>query len=226
MVRLNHHFSKLKAGYLFPEIQRRASEFRQKHPDVKLVDLGVGDVKRPLTPTIAKALEEGAREMGASATFRGYGPSNGYLFLREAIAEGDYGRLGIRPDEIFVSDGAKNDIANLQEIFALDTKVALPNPTYPVYIDTNVMAGRTRPPLKTGGYGGVLYLPCNEANGFMPEIPNRACDLIYLCSPNNPTGTALDRKTLTRWVQFAQKNKAVILFDGEFEKRSRTESGV
>ncbi|HEY4255253.1 MAG TPA: LL-diaminopimelate aminotransferase [Chlamydiales bacterium] len=222
MVRLNHHYAKLSAGYLFPEIQRRGKIFQEKNIEAKLIDLGVGDVKKPLAPSIARALEEGAREMGFSATFKGYGPAQGYLFLREAIAQSDYASLGIHPDEVFISDGAKNDIANLQEIFDVENRVALPNPTYPVYIDTNVMAGRTRPALKGGGYGGILYLPCNEKNGFLPEIPNRSCDLIYLCSPNNPTGSALDRKTLTAWVKFAKAQKAIILFDGAYEAYIRS----
>jgi LL-diaminopimelate aminotransferase len=222
MVKLNHHYAKLSAGYLFPEIQRRGKAFQEKNLEAILIDLGIGDIKQPLAPSIAKALEEGAREMGASSTFKGYGPAQGYLFLREAIIQGDYAKLGIHPDEVFVSDGAKNDIANLQEIFDVENRVALPNPTYPVYIDTNVMAGRTRPALKMGGYGGVIYLPCNESNDFMPEIPNRSCDLIYLCSPNNPTGAALDRKTLASWVKFAKAQKAIILFDGAYEAYIRS----
>ncbi len=217
MAKLNHHYTKLVGNYLFQEIGEKASLFQGKFPQAKLINLGIGDISRPLPPSIVSALETSSKEMGFEATFKGYGPSQGYPFLREAIAENEYKHLGINPDEIFISDGAKNDIANLQELFDVDNKVAMPDPTYPVYIDTNVMAGRTRPLLKTGGYGGVVYLPCTEKNQFVPQLPNRPCDLIYLCSPNNPTGVAMDRETLQKWVQFARENKAVILFDGAYE---------
>jgi LL-diaminopimelate aminotransferase len=222
MAKLNHHYTKLTDGYLFQEIERKAAAFREKSPNVELINLGIGDISRPLSPAIVSALESASREMGSADTFKGYGPSQGYLFLREAIAENDYKSLGISPDEIFISDGAKNDIANLQEIFDIDNKVAIPDPTYPVYIDTNVMAGRTRPFLKSGCYGGVVYLLCNEKNHFLPELPNRSCDLIYLCSPNNPTGVAMDRETLRKWVNYARENKSVILFDGAYEAYIRS----
>jgi LL-diaminopimelate aminotransferase len=222
MAKLNHHYTKLTANYLFQEIEQRAVAFRAKFPQADLINLGIGDIVRPLPEAIVSALENASREMGSAATFKGYGPSQGYLFLREAIKANDYANLPIFPDEIFISDGAKNDIANLQEIFDIDNKVAIPNPTYPVYIDTNVMAGRTRPLLKNGGYGGVVYLPCTQKNQFIPELPNRPCDLIYLCSPNNPTGVAMGRTHLQKWVQFAKENKAIILFDGAYEAYIRS----
>jgi len=222
MAKVNHHYIKLTGNYLFQEIEKKVSEFKKHSPSSELINLGIGDISQPLSPTIVSALESASREMGSADTFKGYGPSQGYLFLREAIAENDYKGLPISPDEIFISDGAKNDIANLQEIFDIDNKVAMPDPTYPVYIDTNVMAGRTRPLLKTGGYGGILYLPCEEKNQFIPQLPNRSCDLIYLCSPNNPTGVAMDKKNLEKWVNYARENKAVILFDGAYEAYIRS----
>lgn len=217
MVKLNHHYQKLSGQYLFPEIEKRVSAMKARSPDALLLNLGIGDVTKPLSSTVISALTQAVQEMGDKKTFRGYGPSQGYLFLREAIAAHDYKELGIQADEIFISDGAKSDLGNLQEIFAVDNRVALADPTYPVYLDTNVMAGRTRLPLKTGRYGGVTYLPCTEENGFQPEPPSSACDLIYLCSPSNPTGIALSRPLLSRWVDYAKKHKAVILYDGAYE---------
>lgn len=222
MAKLNHHYTKLTGGYLFHEINRKVAAFREKNPNASLINLGIGDIFRPLAPSIVSALETASNEMGHQNTFRGYGPSQGYLFLREAIAAEDYKGLGIDPDEIFISDGSKNDIGNFQEIFATENRIAILNPTYPVYIDTNVMAGRTRPSLKTGGYGGVIYVECNQENDFQPELPNRSCDLIYLCSPNNPTGTAMTRDNLKMWVDFAKKNNAIILFDAAYEAYVRS----
>jgi LL-diaminopimelate aminotransferase len=216
MVRLNHHYQKLSGDYLFPEIDKKVAALKTKNPNVPLINLGIGDVTIPLSPTVTSALSKASIEMGEKATFRGYGPSQGYLFLREAIASGDYHR-SISPDEIFISNGAKCDLSHLQEIFATDNRVALPDPTYPVYLDTNVMAGRTRLPLKTGRFGGITYLSCTEENGFQPEPPNTHSDLIYLCSPNNPTGVAMTRDLLKRWVQYAKEHQAIILFDGAYE---------
>ena len=214
MPKLNHNFSKLSEEFLFLEVERRSAPWKEKK---SLLDLGIGDVTHPLSPSIAEALSEGAREMGTQETFRGYGPPQGYLFLREKIAEIDYRNCRISPDEIFISDGAKNDLANLSEVFSQENKVAIPDPTYPVYLETNVMAGRTRHALKKGSYGGVTYLPCKEANGFNPEPPSSHVDLIYLCSPNNPTGVAMNRALLKRWVDYAKKEKAIILLDGAYE---------
>jgi LL-diaminopimelate aminotransferase len=222
MVKLNHHYAKLSGGYLFQEVSRKTAAFREKNKEVTLINLGIGDITRPLAPTIVAALEKAAAEMGHAHTFKGYPPSQGYSFLRDAIAANDYKNLSISSDEIFISDGAKTDIANIQELFAVENKIAVPNPTYPVYIDTNVMAGRTRPQMKNGAYGGVVYLPCNEGNDFSPDLPNRPCDLIYLCSPNNPTGMAMTKEALQKWVSYARENHAIILFDAAYEAFIRT----
>lgn len=215
MAKLNLNYQKLSGNYLFPEIDRRVEALKTKQPNAQILNLGVGDVTHPLFPNVIVALTHAAKEMGEKKTLRGYGPSEGYLFLRRAIAEHDY--KNISPDEIFISDGANTDIANLQEIFSVENRVAIQDPAYPVYVDTNVMAGRTRPLLKTGRYGGITYLPCTEENGFNPEPPNSHADLIYLCSPNNPTGVAMNREQLSRWVQYAKEHEAVILFDGAYE---------
>ena len=215
MTKLNLNYQKLSGNYLFPEIEKRVEALKKKQPNAPILNLGVGDVTHPLFPNVITALTHAAKEMGEKKTLRGYGPSEGYLFLRKAIAEHDY--KNISPDEIFISDGANTDIANLQEIFSIENKVAIQDPAYPVYVDSNVMAGRTRPLLKTGRYGGITYLECNEENGFNPQPPTSHSDLIYLCSPNNPTGVAMDRELLTRWVKYAKDNEAVILFDGAYE---------
>lgn len=207
MVKLNTHYTKLAGNYLFPEISKRA---RTRTSTSSLIDLGIGDVTRPLPPAIVQALSQASLEMGNASTFKGYGPSAGYDFLRDAIAKHDYENL-IHPEEIFVSDGAKCDIANIQEIFCSSNRVAVPDPTYPVYLDTTVMAGRTRLQLKNGRYGGVVYLACTEENNFCPQPPRESCDLVYLCSPNNPTGSAMDRELLKRWVEYAKQTKAVLL---------------
>lgn len=215
MAKINHHYQKLVGSYLFPEIEKRVETLKKKQPHASLLNLGVGDVTTPLSSPVITALIAASNEMGEKTTFRGYGPSEGYLFLRKAIAENDY--KNISPDEIFISDGANTDIANLQEIFSVDNRIALPDPAYPVYVETNVMAGRTRPLLKTGRYGAITYLPCNEENGFQPQPPNTHVDLVYLCSPHNPTGIAMDRELLTRWVKYAKEHEAVIIFDGAYE---------
>jgi LL-diaminopimelate aminotransferase len=217
MVKLNRHFSKLPGGYLFQEIEDRTAAYREQHPAAKLLNLGIGDVSHPLPPAILKALSQASEELGDPKLFRGYGPSQGYPFLREAIALHDYPGLGIEPDEIFVSNGAQNDIGNIQEIFDIENRIAVADPTYPGYLESNIMAGRTKARLKSGHYGGVLYLPCTEENGFKPEPPSQSADILYICSPNNPTGVAMDRPLLKRWVDYARKNKAVIIFDGAYE---------
>lgn len=214
MAKLNHHYQKLAGNYLFPEIEKRVALLKEKNSNAHLLNLGVGDVTTPLFPSVIAALIEASKEMGEKV--RGYGPSEGYLFLREAIAKHEY-QNKFSADEIFISDGANTDIANLQEIFCTDNKIAIPDPAYPVYVDTNVMAGRTRPLMKTGRYGGIVYLPCEEKNGFQPQPPNGHVDLIYLCSPHNPTGLAMDRELLTRWVKYAKEQQAVIIFDGAYE---------
>ncbi len=216
MTKLNHHYQKLGSNYIFSEIEKRVEALKIKLPRSSILNLGVGDVTTPLYPPVIEALSKATQEMGDKKTFRGYGPSEGYAFLREAIAKTDYSNL-ISPEEIFISDGANTDIANLQEIFSVDNRVAIPDPAYPVYVETNVMAGRTRPLLKTGRYGGITYLPCTEENGMQPQPPYAHVDLIYLCSPNNPTGLAMDKELLTRWVNYAKAHEAVILFDGAYE---------
>ena len=220
MVKLNANYSKLPGNYLFPEIAKRSAACSSDRP---LINLGIGDVKRPLPAAAVSALMEASSEMGEAKTFRGYGPSQGYLFLREAISLHDY-QNRIAPDEIFVADGAKSDIANIQEIFCTNNRVALPDPTYPVYLDTTVMAGRSRLALKNGQFGGITYLPCTEENLFCPEPPRDHCDIVYLCSPNNPTGIAMDHDLLTRWVDYAKRERAILIFDGAYEAYIRSKN--
>ncbi len=219
MARINQHYLKLAAGYLFPEISRRVDAFAANHPDASLIPLGIGDVVLPLPEAVRAAMHRAIDELGTEEGFRGYGPYEGYEFLREAIAETEYRARGIDldPGEIFVSDGSKCDSANIQEIFAQSASIAVPDPTYPVYVDTNVMAGRTGPADDQGRYAGIKYLPCTEANGFLPAPPTRPVDLVYLCFPNNPTGTVADRRTLRTWVDWARENSAVLLFDAAYE---------
>jgi LL-diaminopimelate aminotransferase len=218
MIRLNENYSKLKASYLFADIARRVSAYVAANPQKPVIRLGIGDVTEPLPPVCIEALHAAADEMGGRPTFRGYGPEQGYPFLREAIAEHDYAARGceVAPDEVFVSDGAKCDVGNFQELFAGDIRLAIPDPVYPVYIDTNVMAGRTGPNVD-GRYEGVLYLESTPANGYVPGLPSTAADLIYLCFPNNPTGAVATRAQLAAWVDYARKNKAIILFDSAYE---------
>jgi LL-diaminopimelate aminotransferase len=217
MIRINEHYSKLQAGYLFVEVARRIREFEAAHPDASIIKLGIGDVTKPLTPTVVTAFEEGVRELGHEETFRGYGPEQGYDFLREPIAEHDYRRHGmdISADEIFVSDGAKCDVGNVQELFATDARVAVQDPVYPVYVDTNVMAGRTGP-ARDGRYEGLSYLYAGFENDFVPEPPEEVVDLIYLCFPNNPTGSVATHEQLARWVDYAREHRALILFDAAY----------
>ena len=219
MARINENYLKLKAGYLFPEIGRRVTAFAQAHPEAKIIRLGIGDVTRPLVPAVVEAMRAAVDEMGSAAGFRGYGPEQGYDFLIDAIRENDYAARGVSidRDEIFVSDGSKCDSGNIQEIFGTDNVVALTDPVYPVYLDTNVMAGRTGEAGPDGRYGGVVYLPMTADNGFCPELPKAKVDLIYLCSPNNPTGAVASRADLERWVAYARSTGAVILFDAAYE---------
>jgi len=218
MIRINENYTKLKASYLFSDIAKRVTAYSQAHPDKAIIRLGIGDVTEPLPPVCIAALHAATDEMANRATFKGYGPEQGYAFLREAIAQHDYAARGakIEADEIFVSDGAKCDCGNIQEIFATDIRIAIPDPVYPVYVDTNVMAGRTGPN-RDGRYEGITYLECTAANGYVPAVPAAPVDLIYLCFPNNPTGAVATRAQLTAWVEFARKNKAVILYDAAYE---------
>ena len=218
MIRINENYTKLKASYLFADIAKRVGAFAAAHPERPVIRLGIGDVTEPLPPACIEALHAAADEMSQRATFRGYGPEQGYSFLREAVAAHDYAARGCRiePDEIFVSDGAKCDCGNIQEIFAADARLAIPDPVYPVYVDTNVMAGRTGPNVD-GRYEGILYLDSTPANGYVPEVPDAPADLIYLCFPNNPTGVVATKAQLAAWVDYAKRNKAVILFDSAYE---------
>ena len=219
MIRINENYLKLKASYLFSDIAKRVTAYTAANPDKPVIRLGIGDVTEPLTPSVLKAFHAGVDEMAARATFKGYGPEQGYAFLREAIATHDYAARGcpIAADEIFVSDGSKCDCGNIQEIFATEgLKLAIPDPVYPVYVDTNVMAGRTGTNLD-GRYAGITYLDSTPANGYVPAIPSVATDLIYLCFPNNPTGAVATRAQLEAWVAYAKANKALILFDSAYE---------
>jgi LL-diaminopimelate aminotransferase len=220
MARLNDHYLKLAAGYLFPEISRRVSAFTDANPKADVIKLGIGDVVLPLSPSVRQAMHDAIDEMATAEGFRGYGPSEGYDFLREAISEHDFASRGVRidPSEIYASDGSKCDSANIQEIFAADATLAVTDPVYPVYVDTNVMAGRTGGADEGGRYAGIEYLPCTEENSFLPALPDRPVDLIYLCSPNNPTGVVAPREELQKWVDWARANDAIILFDAAYER--------
>lgn len=218
MAKINSHYQKLQAGYLFPEIGKRVRAFAEKNPGLRIIRLGIGDVVLPLPAPIVEALKRAADEMGRRESFRGYGPEQGYDFLRDAIAA-HYAAEGARvaADEIFVSDGAKCDTGNIQELFAADSVVAVTDPVYPVYVDTNVMAGRTDAAGPDGRYGRLVYLPTTVENQFEPPLPDRRVDLVYLCSPNNPTGAVMSRAALERWIAWARANEAVILFDAGYE---------
>ncbi|UCC97293.1 MAG: LL-diaminopimelate aminotransferase [Phycisphaerales bacterium] len=220
MTWINENFLKLQAGYLFPEIGRRRRAFAAAHPEAKIVSMGIGDVTQPLAPTVVEAMKRAVEEMGRAESFRGYDDSGiGYEFLREAIRANDYKARGvdIDIDEIIVSDGAKCDTGNMQEIFGLDNIVAVSDPVYPVYVDTNVMAGRTGGPEGQGRYEGIVYMPCTEEDDFVPEPPAEEVDLVYLCFPNNPTGAVATKEQLAKWVDYARRNKAIILFDAAYE---------
>ncbi|WP_428075782.1 LL-diaminopimelate aminotransferase [Candidatus Avelusimicrobium luingense] len=218
MTTANEHYFKLQGSYLFSTIAKKVAAYKEAHPDKQVISLGIGDVSQPLVPAVIEALHRACDEMGQAETFRGYGPEQGYAFLREAILQGDYLSRGINlsADEIFVSDGAKSDVANFQELFAPSAKVALQDPVYPVYLDTNVMAGRTQM-YQNGRYGGIIYLPCTEETNFAPQLPAEHADIIYLCSPNNPTGTALTKAQLQRWVDYAREHHSIILYDSAYE---------
>jgi LL-diaminopimelate aminotransferase len=224
MIRVNEHYQKLQASYLFANIAKRVREFQHQHPDREIIRLGIGDVTRALAPACIAAFHKAVDEMAADRTFRGYGPEQGYDFLREAIAKNDFQARGakIEADEVFVSDGAKCDTGNIQEIFAADIQVAVPDPVYPVYVDTNVMAGRTGA-WQDGRYQGLTYMDCTRTNGFVPELPRENVDLIYLCFPNNPTGATISRAQLALWVDYARRNKALILYDAAYEAFIRDE---
>ncbi len=225
MIKANHNYNKLKASYLFLNIAKRVEEYQKKNPKAQIIKLGIGDVTQALAPAVIKAFHQGVDEMANDDTFMGYGPSQGYDFLRKKIAQYDFQDRGadISPDEIFVSDGAKCDTANFQELFARDIKIAIPDPVYPVYLDTNVMAGRTKE-FENDRYKGIVYMDCLKENNFLPKVPNKNVDLIYLCFPNNPTGAAATKEELKIWVDYAKENKALILFDAAYESFIRDET--
>ena len=220
MIKVNEDYLKLPGSYLFSTIAKKVAAFSEANPDKKIIRLGIGDVTQPLCPAVIKALHSAVDEMADAATFKGYAPDLGYAFLRETIVDKVFKPLGadIAADEIFVSDGAKSDCGNIQEIFAKDVKVAVCDPVYPVYVDTNVMAGRTGTyDAATELWSDVLYMPCTAANGFAPELPSEVPDIIYLCFPNNPTGATITKPQLQEWVDYAVRNKSVIIYDAAYE---------
>ena len=220
MVTVNHNYLKLPGSYLFSTIGKKVRAYKEENPDKEVISLGIGDVTQPLVPAIIDALHGAVEEMAHAETFHGYAPDLGYEFLRRAIAKNDYQDRGcdIAADEIFVSDGAKSDSGNIQEIFGTDNKVAVCDPVYPFYVDTNVMAGRTGEYNRVReNFDGVIYMPCRKENGFLPEFPLEVPDLIYLCFPNNPTGSAITKDELQKWVDYANKNGCVIIYDAAYE---------
>ncbi len=220
MAKVNDNYLKLPGSYLFSTIGRKVREFSEKHPELEIIRLGIGDVTQPLAPAVISALHSAVDEMGSAESFKGYAPDLGYDFLRNVISDKDFKARGcdISPDEIFVSDGAKSDCGNIQEIFSTDNTIAVCDPVYPVYVDSNVMAGRTGEyDEMTERFKGVIYMKCTKDNGFVPEIPDEVPDLIYLCFPNNPTGAVINKEKLQEWVDFARKNGSVILYDAAYE---------
>lgn len=225
MIKINENYLKLQASYLFSNIAKKVSAFQEANPDKDIIRLGIGDVTRALPAACTDAFHAAIDEMASDAGFRGYGPEQGYAFLREAIAKNDFQARGadISADEIFVSDGAKCDSGNIQELFTTDAKIAIPDPVYPVYLDTNVMAGRTGN-FEDGRYEGIIYLDATKENNYIPSLPEETPDLIYLCFPNNPTGATISKEGLKMWVDYAKEHKALILFDAAYEAFIRDES--
>lgn len=221
MAKINENFDKLPGSYLFSEIARRTAAYQQANPSAQLIRLGIGDVTQPLVPAVIEAMHAAVDDQSKAETFHGYGPEQGYDFLREAIMRCDYAARGvdIAPDEIFISDGAKSDCGNIGDIFAIDNKVAVCDPVYPVYVDSNAMTGRAGEwNVDAEAWTDIVYMPTTAENGFCPELPTTPADIVYLCSPNNPTGTALSREQLQRWVNWANENDAVIMFDSAYER--------
>ena len=224
---INENFLELQDSYLFSTIAKKVAKYAQENPDKKIIKLGIGDVTKPIVPACIKAMQEAVAEMGTAQGFRGYGPEQGYEFLREAISKNDYKskNIEISTNEIFVSDGSKCDCGNIVDIFAKDNKVAITDPVYPVYLDTNVMSGRSGKYNKEKeSYENIIYLPVTAENDFKPELPKEKVDLIYLCFPNNPTGTVLDKKELQKWIKYAKENKSIILCSirGIYNRRKYT----
>lgn len=218
MISVNENYTKLPGSYLFSDIARKVNEFKTAHPEANIIRLGIGDVTKPLQPAIVEALHKAVEEMGNADTFRGYGPEQGYDFLVNTIVDNDFKAYGlnIETNEIFVSDGSKSDTGNIGDILGLNNMVAITDPVYPVYVDTNVMAGRAGE-LKDGKWNNLIYLPCTAENDFVPDLPETKADIIYLCYPNNPTGTTLTKDQLKIWVEYALENKSLILFDAAYE---------
>ena len=220
MTRINENFLNLQDNYLFSAINQKIEQYKKEYPDKKIIRLGIGDVTKPLPLSITNAMEEACREMSQIETFKGYGPEQGYEFLREKIVQNDYAKRGVTilPDEIFVSDGAKCDCGNIGDILGIDNTVAITDPVYPVYLDTNVMAGRSgNYNTESGVYENIIYIPATAENNFIPQFPKKVPDMIYLCFPNNPTGTTLSKDELKKWVDYAKENKSLILFDSAYE---------
>jgi len=218
MALINEHFLKLPGNYLFQDIAKRVKAYKVSHPKKRVISLGIGDVTRPLCPAVIEAMHKAVEEMATQATFRGYGPERGYDFLREAIIKNDYLTRGVHldKDEIFVNDGAKSDTGNIQEIVRWDNNIGVTDPIYPVYIDSNVMIGRSGV-FENGKWSNVAYMPCTAENGFVPQIPDHRVDMIYLCYPNNPTGTVLRKEELRKWVNYALRNDSIIFYDAAYE---------
>ena len=218
MALINEHFLKLPGNYLFQDIAKRVKAYKVSHPKKRVISLGIGDVTRPLCPAVIEAMHKAVEEMATQATFRGYGPERGYDFLREAIIKNDYLTRGVHidKDEIFVNDGAKSDTGNIQEIVRWDNNIGVTDPIYPVYIDSNVMIGRAGV-FENGKWSNVAYMPCTAENGFVPQIPDHRVDMIYLCYPNNPTGTVLRKEELRKWVNYALRNDSIIFYDAAYE---------
>lgn len=219
MLKVNENFVKLPPSYLFVDIAERMNKFSKQHPEVEIIRLGIGDVTRPLPKAVVNAMKKAADEMGNAATFRGYGPEAGYDFLRNAIAENDFHKRGvdISADEIFVSDGAKSDTGSIGDIFGVDNVVAVCDPVYPVYVDTNVMAGRAGVYQEGKGWSKIVYMPCLKENNFLPQLPEQRADMIYLCFPNNPSGAGISKAELKKWVDYALENQSLILYDAAYE---------
>lgn len=227
MKKINNQFNKLPGSYLFAEINRRITKYQEAHPEAKILRMGIGDVTRPLPPTVIKAMHEAVDEMSSGKTLKGYGPEQGYAFLRELIVQHDYASRGVElaPDEIFVSDGAKSDTANIVDLFSNDVRIAVTDPVYPVYVDSNALAGRAGDYLaESGQWSQLTYLPCSQSNDFIPPLPQQPVDIIYLCYPNNPTGTTLTYDELKKFVEYALEHDALILFDAAYEAFIREEN--
>lgn len=218
MALVNEHFLKLPNNYLFTDIAKKVNVFKVSHPNTDVISLGIGDVTQPLCPAVVEAMHKAVDELGHKETFRGYGPEQGYAFLREAIVKNDYLPRGIHldPTEVFVSDGAKSDTGNIQELVRWDNSVGVTDPIYPVYIDSNVMNGRAGI-IEDGKWSNVVYFPCTSENNFVPRVPDRRVDIVYLCYPNNPTGTVISKEELRKWVNYAIKNDTLILYDAAYE---------